>query len=265
MAIQSLKPHVGLQPVWDNNPLNIPAPVGAWVMNEGSGAWSNDLSCFGNHINSFTNTAWVPGGVKGSTTGALLTTADANLSAFDFGTGPYTVATGFNYVDNGSYQYFCAFDNYDPGFAIYLYDDFYVYDSSSKVFSFNISDGNDYSAAFVRYDTGATGLRFFLDGKLDPQARQHSDSISGHTSLTILNSDPSNALGYGFVGTMYYLYIFNKALTQAQVDFIHINPYYAWDYLNDTLIAIVAAQAAAGGLSIPRPLSRPFTGPLGGI
>ena len=56
------KPLLGKLPLWTPNPSGIPAPIGAWILNEGSGNKAFDLSSNGYEGTAYNAPLWIDGG-----------------------------------------------------------------------------------------------------------------------------------------------------------------------------------------------------------
>lgn len=239
MAILDLKPHIGLPPVWDNNPLAIPPPVGAWIMNEGSGDTAFDLSGNGNDL--VNSAEWFGGNLLFS--GQALDTGKEpaewfpdNNFTISFSIFPTASANRMAYsADSGGGNRFYLNVVTDTNITLGL-------SSWNPTFTNAIvlDEWNVYSIVL----SGTTGYIYW------------NGNILGSQAGITLDLDTDNNIQIGgqgglfYAGLMEYFIMRNQALTPAQIAFITANPYYAWDYLQD-ITAIIAAQEVAAGLSIP--------------
>lgn len=252
MAILDLKPHIGLPPVWDNNPFAIPPPVGAWIFNEGSGDTAFDLSGNGNDI------TWGGAGDHWSGGNAIFNGVDDRIDRDKqlFSGYPFTLTAEIRTTGSGNY-------------AVVTLADSSVID---VVYGMDINNGDTRIAArntgFNAFtDTTIKvndGKRHTITGVFESDTKKHLyiDGIfKGTLTVSVTYNTLVDRLSVGvfgddspnewFLGGIANVHAYNVALSPAQIAFISANPYYAWDYLLDITAILAAQEVAAVGIGNP--------------
>ena len=245
------KPLKGWLPQWHLNNAGIPAPVGAWVMNEGGGGTVFDLSGNGNDgtfAGGANQPTWVPNGINfdGADYISVPNSGSINITGDQLTIVSRVLASGLGsdivMVSKNTWQQYKLGKNAADGVRMTV--------SATGVAEV---DG-DTALSINTWHTIAgvyngVNIKVFLDGLQDGVPGALTGGIdSSANGMTIgSRSDPTSY----WEGSAEYVYIYNQALSPAQIAYLHTNPYYAWDYIDDTLIAIIAGQAAAEGVTIP--------------
>ncbi len=234
--------------MWGPNEAGIPAPVGAWVMNEGGGDKIFDLSGNGN-IGTFNGTPdWVPKGVElvnGQTeyislpdiSGLFSTEATVNMFVKANSSSPAEDQTGIgNFGTHSNNSHYPYIDG-----SIYLG---FLRDDRLTVGNVGV-DTSEWHLLTVTNKPGANGWKFYQN------ATEYYSATGENTifmpTIPIIGRGISTTInGYYFDGKIGWVSLYNQALTPAQIQFLYTNPYYAWDYLNDDYIPIISTIVVGG-------------------
>lgn len=265
------KPLLGKLPLWTPNPAGIPAPIGAWVMNEGSGNMIFDISGNGNNGEKSGAPVWVStkvgAGINCVGTDASYNCGNSNL--FNFVSQDFTVAVRLIpksgqvaygvFISRGQYQvdgWYIQVDNSVARDGVLF--TFQQAGVSQEIRVSNVLNVNQVcDCVFVR--KGELGS-IYIDG-IETGYADRDAIVSPTTSTRNLYLGRYDSIETDFTGILIHTYIYHQALTQNQAIYLHQHPYYAWEYPN--LWQYYVAEAA-GGLSAPNPFNRPFAGPIGG-
>ena len=238
--------------------------VGAWLFNEGSG----DIAI--NSANSASNgqlgstVTWCPGGIKFSDTyddansrigcGDALNPSAQNWEGVSFvskyyhypGGYPVLIANVNNSTEVGN---FYAVPHAVSGF---------LWKGPSQYILMPLSKKNVYTVAGT-WNAADGKIALYVDGK---QAVSDTKTGSWTTNYdTIIGGMTKYGTWRTLQDELYYILLYSRALTAAEIASLYVDPYQMFEAVPIWMMY----QTAAGGLSIPRPLSRPLSGPLGGI
>ncbi len=275
--IQILKPHIGLPPVWDANPMNIPPPVGAWVLNEGSGNKAFDLS--GNSNNGTINGAtWAGGGLSFDGNDYI----DLGASSLTIGSSITTGVTISMWLQTGDTSESSVFGHFksnvglnlqlkvnsDSGDGASVGSIFTLLDDDGTASTrlsggvdsdTGITDGNWHHISAV-LDLAGNNIYIYIDGVSQSviYAQQNADTSHSNFSLNpYIGARNLNAAANEFFnGIIDEVMIFNFALTPAQNHYIYTNPYYAWDYALDLPVWMLVPEAVAAAGQAMGPIAR---------
>lgn len=221
------KPYLGAQINWGHSLAE--DMIGCWIMNEGSGAIIRDHA-IGNDMDTVNLTPdWVPGGISCPTNyESFYRNSNIVDDRFAWGTGPFTFATRLKVVNNANYQYLLSLRSVDPGFALYPSGGTYfpyVYDGGVNGFtSITISYGETSSLVISRESTGASKCHGYKNGILG-ESITYSSSIAGALSQIVIGNSNPTASDYECAGVIYYIYLWDRALTADEALWLHYEPY----------------------------------------
>ena len=241
------KPLLGKLPLWTPNPAGIPAPVGAWVMNEGSGNKIWDLSWNRNNADSTDAPAW-------------------ELGALHFNGSSNYLKTDKDVADGLTEMTVCAWVKADvadtgvmpivtecPSFFLGRHAGeqyrFGIYNAASDINIYGTRIYADTNWHFIvgRYDSSlaSANLRIFVDGIVDGAGGNLTGAIRSNASFKLdIGRWAESGFWDGFIKTVI---IYSKALTSVQIAYLYQHPYYAWEYPETWELY----AAAAGEISIP--------------
>lgn len=262
MSIFHQKPLLGALPMWSPNPAGIPPPVGAWVMNEGSGLPFDATGSLDPPTLITGNPAWGDGGINFSST--VISYGDVDVITGKTMTVIMSIKPTTWAQTSGILNKRIGFDNQNAyGFGL----------RDSVPDYWNVALGGA-SGDFVNplaYNWDSTGwstteysqissvvdmnlganlrAKCWRNGVLLPLLAADNDNsfdIFNSTSNVEIGRVNDAALYYS--GRIRYIWLYNQALTPAQIHYIHTNPYYAWDYTLDFPIWMMVAEVAPSGV-----------------
>jgi hypothetical protein len=230
------KPPVG-------TPLNTSHPlarelVGCWVLNEGGGSTVFDLSGNG-HSGTITGADW-------STHGLSFDETDAdnvvNFGVIDFANyKEISVCASFKWVDSGQSDEFTIVDNFDvtnsAGFCLRVEDypvqiETLVGATSSyslATTSSNISSGQK-TDLVLTYRSGG-GSAIYTNGALASSEDDDEGDLNPTSSANpLLLGQSTKYPNDHYNGEIYYVYIFKRALTPAEIQSLYTQPYQMFDH-----------------------------------
>jgi len=255
MTIFHQKPLLGQQINW-SHPL-ARGLVACWLMNEGSGNRIYDLSGNKNDGIFVGDTKWVSG-----ETGQAL--------KFDRAYDSVSINRDLGVYTNISISAWIKYDN-EADFKTIVGS----YSSSTPPIWFVIALNDiklyrgNYSESYSLHSNiwyHVVGIVEGIDATKDAEIYVNgvkvvdTDNIAGD-----MGADKGNfrigqlEQAHFFGGIIDEVRIWNRALSSIEVAYLYREPYAMFEQ------ALIWPMAVAGGLSIPRPLSRPLSGPLGGI
>lgn len=235
-----LKPRVGLLPRWNNNPADIPSPVGAWIMGEGSGGKTYDVS--GNAIDgTISGATWVPGKtgsalefaggeyVDCGNSSLLNVTVDPKLT-FVFRINFHQIANQEVFFCRGLWNtdgyYIQQFDG-AGGSAIEVYSQESEGGQGSRTSDGTLTTGWHHIAIVMNGTGSASSI--YIDG-IEPS--YEAEDVTANILTSARNAYIGQYEGglLRFDGLIEYVMIYNQVLTLAQVAYLYQHPYYAWEY-----------------------------------
>jgi len=225
------KPLRGMQ--LDKSHPMVKGMVGAWVMNEGSGSHLQNHASGFLHGSINTNTSWAPGSLEFGSDGRV----DCGTDDLVGGSEGITVVAGIR--DDGSNSFGRIADkSYNGQFAFYITDtnrlgcafvtDTGSIDDFADLSMSQLIAGQEYSVAF-RWSGAIDYIQYFIDGMHEASA---DASIAGNTVAT--SSAPfyiGNHVTFNrdFLGRIRFVYLFDRALTDAEIALLHREPYCMFD------------------------------------
>lgn len=276
MILGDQKPLLGKLPMWTPNPAGIPQPVGAWIMNEGSGNDTFDLirgklNPFGNH--DVPVPTWIPEGIRCT---ALDDTDTSYIDVFatelaigyqDLSdhitiTAKIKTSDTTNSISNWRASNTITELRQQQGAGCHIPFSFAV--NNSLLFlgcSDNYTTTDEYEIGTVNVADGLWHIvsvviegdtfYFYVDGVLDvartlavATGDRSVGSTNSNMQISAASRDGGQKDAMGFNGDFGFVYIHGESFTPTQVAHLHQHPYHAWEY-PDIKIYGVAAPAVA--------------------
>ena len=253
-----LKPRVGLLPRWNNNPVAIPAPVGVWLMNEGSGSKAYDLSGNENAMVLSNGYSWIADDlvIDGSDGKGLISGANLNnLSNFTIVVSflKHAYPTAEDSIFFKQNEIAITLDRIDDGGRLEIW----------------LNDGGWSKAGDI---INSAGLNVWWNIAVTFDGSNVYGYVDGFVTLGPAGDAKQNTtndinVGYDLTTTEYfdgqikYMYLYDRALTPAQIVYLYQHPYYAWKYPE---LWEMYAAAAVGAVAPTGVLYGPLFGPMAG-
>ena len=231
------------------NEAGLPAPVGAWLLNDAGGLQAWDSSGNGNHGVLTNGPAWVPGGVT-------LDTADdridvPNIPALTTGAVSIIAGVWRNNVDaTRGIAYKGPWGNNWGDWSFHFH--------TSGVLRFACNTGGTTltgvgaPAANVSHvlavTCNAAGIKLYIDGVQDNAGS--GAAITTTTNAIGLGRYYATTSTFGLGNTLEWIYIYNQALPLEQIRAITADPFAGWRP-SQRLWYGVAAGGAAVAIQVP--------------
>lgn len=217
--------------------------VGCWLMNEGGGSNIFDLARY-NHGVIDDVISWNSQGVLSPD----LTDTKINLGPVG-NLDQYTIIAKVVIHDETKDQTLCCLGNYDPAWAVNGLQQLYLYDGGEKTASSGtIDQDTEHTIAFARKGTGTDETEYFIDGK-SAGTTTHADTISSTLNLTLC-TDRAAGSDYALDATLFYFYIYNRALSASEMLSLYDNSYQIFEPL-----FIPSAVISTGSTLLPNSMN----------
>lgn len=211
--------------------------IGCWLLDEKSGNYLHNI-IQPQDVTTSDNIPWIKDGIAPADVGHPDISTTLNHS---IGTGKFTVVARLKHASGGSYDTYCGFGAYAPQFFWNNPTTIAIYHGGAINLFTDATPDEIIDVAIVRESTAANKTHGYQNGIL-----RGSTTYSGDITSTAFHIGYSSNASESFNGNIYYLYVYDRALTPDEIKQLAFDPYQIFKH------AILIGEAGGGGgLSIP--------------